>query len=160
MASQQFPVALSPSPSPSQSSLSGSSQKRKRSAPAGDTIATAAGEIMVSSAARMTTTTTSNFVNGDAIAGQPHSFIMPLSSLDSQHTLPENLGSSLEEDDEGVNGGKNGPSYGRFEGVNGGGDGDEEDDEEEEGDANDEEGEQDDGETLNLALLLRSAFLE
>lgn len=55
--------------------------------------------------------------------------------------LLENFGSLLEEDDEGVNGGKNGLSYGWFEGVNGGGDGDEEDDEEEEGDVNDEEGE-------------------
>lgn len=75
---------------------------------------------------------------------------MPLSSLDSQHTLPENLGSSLEDDDEGVNnningGGKNGPSYGRFEGVNGGED---DEDEEEEGEANDDDGEPEDGKTL------------
>lgn len=79
---------------------------------------------------------------------------MPLSSLDSQHTLPENLGSSLEDDDEGVNGGKNGPSYGRFEGANGGGDGEEDEDEDEEGEANDDEGEQEDGKTLNLDMVV------
>jgi hypothetical protein len=140
MASQGFPASLSPSPSPSHSSLSGSSQKRKRSAPEGGT----AGEFMASS----TRTANSNLLNGDANAQQQHPFIMPLSSLDSQHALPENPGSSLEDEDESENGGKNGPSYGRFEGANGRGDGDEEEDDDDEGEANDEEGEQDDGKTL------------
>lgn len=133
-------------PRPSQSSFIGSSQQQKRKRSSVPTDNTAGAEFVASSTAK----TTSNFLSGtgDAIAGshQPHSFIMPLSSLDSQHTLPETLGSSLEEDEEGVNnGGKNGPGYGRFEGANGGGDGDEEEDDEEVGEGNDDEGEQDDG---------------
>lgn len=94
--------------------------------------------------ASSTRTANSYLLNGDANAQQQHPFIMPLSSLDSQHALPENPGSSLEDEDEGENGGKNRPSYGRFEGGNGRGDGDEEEDDDEEGEANDEEGEQDD----------------
>lgn len=87
----------------------------------------------------------STLLNGDA--PHPQQFMMPL----SEHTLPEIPGSSLEDEDEGENGGKNGPSYGRFEGANGGREGDEEEeDDEEEGEGNDEEGEQDDGETLCL----------
>lgn len=168
MASQQFSVTLSPSPSPSPSysSLSGSSQKRKRSAQ--DAAATADEFVANSpnpflqphSNAHIKAST--NLLNGGDPVGslnqQQHPIIMPLSSLDSQHTLPENPGSSLEDEDDGENGGhhhvmssdgvKNGPSYGRFEGANGGGDGDEEeDDDEEEGEANEEEGEHDeDGE--------------
>ena len=141
MASQQFAVSLSPSPSPSHSSLSGSSQKRKRSAPDTGT----AGEFMASS-----TRPTSHLLNGDPPAAPPQQpFAMPLSSLDSQHTLPDNPASSLEDEDDGENGGKLGPSFGRFEGANGGGDADDDEDEDEEdGDANDDDGEQDDGETL------------
>lgn len=87
--------------------------------------------------ASSTRTANSNLLSGDANAQQQHPIIMPLSSLDSQHGLPENPGSSLEDEDEGENGGKNGPSFGR-------GDGDEEEDDDDEGEANDDEGEQDD----------------
>lgn len=77
-------------------------------------------------------------------------------SLDSQ-TIAENPGSSFDDEDDGENGqhhlpsdaahgSKNGQSYGRFEGTNGGErDEEDEEDEDEEGEANEEEGEQDDG---------------
>lgn len=154
-------MALSQSPSPSShSSMSGSSQKRKRSHDKTEFMANSNNN--------------NNINNHNSNGSQPsiiinpavplHPFAMP-HSMDSQQTAVENPGSSLEDEDDGENGGgqhhasqsdgvKNGQSYGRFEGVNGGDGDEEEDDDEEEGDAIEEDGEHDDGKTLNPDFLL------
>lgn len=149
-------MALSQSPSASShSSMSGSSQKRKRSHDKTEFMANSNNN-------------NNNINNHNSNGSQPniinsavslHPFAMP-HSMDSQQTAAENPGSSLEDEDDGENGGgqhhasqsdgvKNGQNYGRFEGVNGGDADEEEDDDEEEGDAIEEDGEHDDGKTLN-----------
>lgn len=150
-------MALSQSPSASShSSMSGSSQKRKRSHDKTEFMANSNNNNNNSINNHNSNGSQPNIINS---AVSLHPFAMP-HSMDSQQTAAENPGSSLEDEDDGENGGgqhhasqsdgvKNGQNYGRFEGVNGGDADEEEDDDEEEGDAIEEDGEHDDGKTLN-----------